>query len=157
MTVRLATPDDLPLLAEYWYDQVALRSQKHISVRLLPDAEARWQQYAHTLLQADHAQFLIAELEGDVLACAIGHIEPNEIGLYPPMIGRIDNIILDLHSPHKRKNAVTELLDALKQYYRQSDIQHIIVTVPTYSPVEQGFWRGLGLHHIKDTFWMDLK
>jgi hypothetical protein len=90
------------------------------------------------------------------LGCIIGRSENNHVGLLPEQYGIVEQVILDLHSPHKRKNAVTELLEALKTHFRQKGISHIMVRVPTYSPVEQGFWRGLGLTHLEDTFWMDL-
>lgn len=156
MTVRAATASDIELLSEYWYDQTALRSQKHASVKLALNAEQQWRDYAYSLLETPNTVFLVSEIDSEVIGCAIGRIQPNEMGLVPAQIGLIESIILDLHSPHKRKNAVTDLLAALQVYFRQSEIQHIMVNVPIYDPVEQGFWRGLGLLHIKDTFWMDL-
>lgn len=156
MTVRPTTARDIPLLSEFWYDQMALRSQKQSAVRLMPDAQEQWQDYAIDLLLDELSIFLTAESNGDILGCAIGRIENNQVGLLPQQYGLIEQLVLDLHSPHKRKNAVSELLEALKSDFRQKDISHIMIRVPTYSPVEQAFWRGLGLVHLEDTFWMDL-
>lgn len=156
MPIRDVTIDDIPVLAEFWYDQMALRSQKHAAIKLAPNALTQWEIFAHTCLYDDDLVFLLAEIDNDIIGCAIGRIQANQVGLVPAQVGIIEQIIFDLHSPHKRKNAVTELLEAIKAYFRQSDIQYIIVQVPTQSPVEQGFWRGLGLSHLDDIFWMDL-
>lgn len=156
MTVRAVTFDDIPVLTEFWYDQMALASQKHPSIRLASDAEIQWRTYAESLVNDKNIAFLLAEIDNKIIACAIGRIQANNVGLHPKQIGIIEDIILDLHSPHKRKNAVTDLLKALKIYFRQMDIQYIMIHVPTFSLVEQGFWRGLGLQHTHDTFWMDL-
>ncbi|MGJ3239946.1 MAG: hypothetical protein ACFE0Q_14640 [Anaerolineae bacterium] len=155
MTVRPTNPSDMPLLAEYWYDQIALYTQKHQHAQLLPDALIRWQAYAQQLLSGD-AIFLTIERDGDVFGCIIGRIINNQVGLAPLQIGCVEHIVLDLHSPHKRQYAVHDLLEALMLQFRARDIMRVIVRVPAYAPVEQAFWRGLGWAHLEDTFGMDL-
>lgn len=157
MTIRLVTAHDIPLLSEFWYDQMALRSQKQSAIKLAPDAIKQWRQFALSCLDDDTVAFYLVEINDDVLGCAIGRVQANQVGLLPKQVGIIEHVILDLHSPHKRKNAVNQLLEGLKDYFRQSDIQHIIVQVPTQSPVEQAFWRGFGVLHLNDIFWMDLE
>lgn len=156
MTVRPVDVPDLDLLSEFWYDGMALRSQKQASIRLMPDAIDQWQIYAHSLFYDDEALFSLVEIDGDILGCIVGRVVDNQPGLLPLQYGIVEQLVLDLHSPHKRKNAVNELLEVLKTHFRQKDISHIMVAVPAYSPIEQGFWRGLGLTHLEDTFWMDL-
>lgn len=156
MTVRPVTLADIPLLTEYWYDGMALRSQKQRTIRLMPDALTRWQQYAESLIDNSEVIFLAVELENELLGGIIGRVEKNQVGVLPEHYGLIEQVVIDLHSPHKRKNAVTELLEALKNDFRRRDISHIMVHASVNSPVEQGFWRGLGLRHLEDTFWMEL-
>lgn len=156
MTVRPVDIPDIELLSEFWYDAMALRSQKQSSVRLMPDAIDQWQEYASSLYYDKEAVFLLVEIQGDILGCIVGRVQDNQPGLLPHQYGMVEQLILDLHSPHKRKNAVNELLEALKTHFRQKDISHIMVRVPSYLPVEQGFWRGLASIHLEDTFWMDL-
>ncbi len=156
MTVRPVNHFDISTLAEFWYDGIALRSQKQSAIRLMPDAIEQWEEYAAILLYDEEATFLLVEIEGEILGCIVGRVADNQPGLLPRKYGIVEQLVLDLHSPHKRKNAVNELLEAIKNYFRQKDISHIMVRVPAYSPVEQGFWRGLGLTHLEDTFWMDI-
>lgn len=156
MTIRSVTANDIPLLAEYWYDQMALYSQKQAMMQLKPNADEVWQAYAQSLLHDTEVAFIANECKGELLGCIIGRITTNKIGLLPEKYGQVDDIILDLHSPHKQHNTVTELLAALKNYLFEKNIVHLIVHVPNHAPVEQAFWRGLGATHIEDTFWMNL-
>lgn len=155
MNIRPIESEDIPLLTSFWYDQMALLSQKQSAFRLMPDAAKQWQEYAGSLLQSDDMICYVAELD-NVVGCLIGHVAQNEVGLLPQHYGCIDYLILDLHSRLKPKRTVKGLLDAFRQQLKQKNIAHLLVRVSTYSPVEQGFWRGLGLTHIQDTFWMDL-
>ena len=156
MIIRPVQEDDISLLAEFWYDQMALLSQKQSFIRLMPDALEQWRRDAIAIMQDDLRCFLVVVLEDDILGAIIGQIKTNKAGLLPRKYGVIDQLILDLHSPHKRKNAVNSLLDALKSYFHQQEISHMIVDVPVYSLVEQGFWRGLGATQLNNTFWMDI-
>jgi|GEM_PF-4149351 len=156
MTVRPVTVADIPLLAEFWYDGMALRSQKQTAIRLMPDAMTRWSAYAESLIDDSDVIFLAVELENDLPGCIIGRVEKNIPGVLPERYGLIEQVVIDMHNPHKRQNTITELLDALKADFRRKAISHIMVHVPVYSSVEQGFWRGMGLKHVEDTFWMEL-
>ena len=155
MTVRPVNHFDISLLAEFWYDGMALRSQKQSAIRLMPDAIEHWEEYAAILLYDEEAIFRLVEIEGDVAGCIVGRVVDNQPGLLPRKYGIVEQLVLDLHSPGKQKNAVSELLNAVKNYFLKQDISYIMVRVPAYSPVEQGFWRGLGLTHLEDTFWME--
>lgn len=156
MTIRSVQENDISLLAEFWYDQMALYTQKHVTMQLMPDAMERWKQYAQALIQGDTKVFKVVEVDGKVLGAIIGYINDNQIGLLPRKYGVIEQLILDLHSPHKRKNAVNDLLNAVNIHFRQHNISHISVRVPTYSLVEQGFWRGLGATQLDNSFWMEI-
>ena len=156
MIIRPAENPDISLLAEFWYDQMALYSQKQNTTRLMPDALEQWQSYALAILEDEAVYFLVIEDNNEVLGAIIGHIENNGAGLLPQKYGVIDYLILDLHSPHKRKNSVNNLLSALKDRVSQENISHMMVRVPKYSLVEQGFWRGLGASDLDNSFWMDV-
>ncbi len=156
MIIRPVQEVDIPLLAEFWYDQMALLSQKQSFIDLMPDAIEQWQNHAYAIMQDDMVSFLVIESMHEIIGSIIGRIEDNQAGLLPQKYGVIDQLILDLHSPHKRKSAVNSLLDALKNRFRQQNISHIIVRVPIYSLAEQGFWRGLGATQLNNSFWMEI-
>lgn len=156
MTIRLTTSDDIPILAEYWYDRMALLSQKTRTIRLMPDAQSQWSKYMQTLLHDDNTICFTAEIDGEILACMIGMLEANQAGLLPQYYGKVSDIVLDLHSPHRQQGTVNALLTRLKQHFQKRGLSEMIVTVPIYASIEQAFWRGLGARHYQDTFWINI-
>lgn len=156
LTIRALHIEDLSILAEYWYDHVALQAQKHTAIALMPDAEQHWIDAMQVHLQDTQTLAYIAALENEVFGGLIVTVVPNAPGLLPASVGEIVAIVLDMHSPHKRHNTVSQLLDRATTDLAAQGIQALRVSVPAYAPVEQGFWRGLGATHIMDTLWIAL-
>jgi hypothetical protein len=156
MIIRLTTIDDIPILAEYWYDRMALLSQKTKVIRLMPDAQARWAEYVQALLGNNRAICFTAEFDGEVVACMLGIIEENQAGLLPENYGKISNIVLDLHSPQHQQGTVNALLARLKQHFHEQGLSEMLVDVPISASIEQAFWDGLGARHYRNTFWMTI-
>lgn len=156
LTIRALHIEDLPILAEYWYDHVALQAQKHAAIALMPDAEQHWIDAMQAHLQDAQTLAYIAALENEIVGGLIVTIVPNAPGLLPVSVGEIVAIVLDMHSPHKRHNIMSYLLDHASTDLAEQGITTLRVSVPAYAPVEQGFWRGLGATHITDTFWIAL-
>ena len=156
MNIRVSAVDDLPILAEYWYDRMALLSQKTAMIRLMPDAQARWQKHAQSLLTNDDATCLTVELDGEILGCMFASIQANKVGLLPEFYGKISDIVLDLHSPHRQAGTVKALLQEMKQHFQTRDLSVMMVQVPLSATIEQAFWEGLGAKHYQNTFWMEI-
>jgi hypothetical protein len=156
MTIRPAKLSDIPFLAEFWYDQMALRSQKTAGIRLAPDAIASWENYAREQLENERSFFLVAEGEGEILGGIIGTMSKNEIGLLPEQFGLIVYLILDMHSTQIQQNTAGALVKAIKDTFRQQELKQCRIAVASQSLIEQGFWRGLGANLLTETFWMDL-
>jgi hypothetical protein len=156
MTIRPAKLSDIPFLAEFWYDQMALRSEKTAGIRLAPDALSSWENYAKEQLGSERPIFLVAESEGEILGGIIGTVSKNEIGLLPEQFGLIVYLILDMHSPQIQQNTAGALVKAVKDYFRQQGLKQCRIAVASQSLIEQGFWRGLGANLLTESFWMDL-
>jgi hypothetical protein len=156
MTIRPAKLSDIPFLAEFWYDQMALRSEKTVGIRLAPDAIRSWENYAREQLETERPIFLVAESEGQILGGIIGIVSKNEIGLLPEQFGLIVYLILDMHSPQIQQNTAGALVKAVKDYFRQQGLKQCRIAVASQSLIEQGFWRGLGANLLTESFWMDL-
>jgi GNAT superfamily N-acetyltransferase len=156
MTIRPAKPSDIYFLSEYWYDQMALLSQKSRLIRLAPNARSQWENYAESLIAKTDIFFFVAERENEILGAIIGRELENTIGLIPERYGMVEYLIVDMHSPHRRENFIGQLLNHLKTAFRERGLSHLKVSVAAYTPVEQGFWRGLGANLLEETFWMAL-
>lgn len=156
LTIRLAENNDIPLLSEFWYDNMALLQQSNPRVRLLPDARRRWEDAARQFRNLDAVIFFVAEIDEDIVGCIVGRIIPNQAGLAPEVIGIIDWLILDLHTPHKQKGVGRALLQAVKDHFIDRHITQLQVTVSTQATVAQAFWLGVGAKKTDEIFWMNL-
>lgn len=152
--LRPTQVDDLPQLAAYWYDKMVLLQQSDPALRLMPDAAQRWQDAAMMRLRAPGELWLTAERDGVCLGGIIGRQIANVPGLLPETLGVIDDLIVDLHSPHARQGLGSALVRALCERWRAADVQQVRVEVAAAFAVEQAFWRGLGAQRRQDVFWL---
>jgi hypothetical protein len=90
------------------------------------------------------------------LGCIIGHSIPNHAGLAPELIGSIEALILDLHTPHKQQGTGRALLGAMKQHFIERNITQLQVAVSIQSTVAQAFWLGVGAKKTDEIYWMNL-
>jgi hypothetical protein len=155
LTIRPVEIADIPLLSEFWYDNMALLQQSNPRIRLLPDARQQWEVAMQHIITMPEVIFLVAANESKLLGCIIGRIASNQPGLAPQFIGIIDNLILDLHS-QKQHGAGRELLQALKTRFIDQHITQIQVTVAAQATVAQAFWLGMGAKKTDELFWMIL-
>ncbi|MCA9915554.1 MAG: GNAT family N-acetyltransferase [Anaerolineae bacterium] len=153
MHIRQAHPEDIPLLSEFWYDQMAIWQQNNRLLRLLPDARDRWEAATSEQLQSEAIVFLTAEIENTLVGGIIGEIVPNLPGVAPQQIGLIRDLIVDNHSELGR-GVGRELLEACITVLRERGIQQVQVRIPTQAAVQQAFWRGVGASNGMDIFWM---
>jgi hypothetical protein len=155
LTIRDAEIADIPLLSEYWYDNMALLQQSNPRVRLLPDARQQWEVAMQHSMTLPDVIFLVAANESELLGGIVGRIAPNQPGLAPQFMGVIDILILDLHS-QKQQGAGRELLQALKTRFVDQHIIQLQVTVAAQATVAQAFWLGMGAKKTDELFWMML-
>jgi hypothetical protein len=155
LTIRDAETADIPVLSEFWYDNMALLQQSNPHIRLLPDARRQWEMAMEHLVMAHNIVFVVAENESGLLGCIVGRRTSNQPGLAPKYIGIIDWLILDLHS-QKQQGAGRELFQTLKNRFIGQDIKQLQVTVAAQATVAQAFWLGMGAKKTDDIFWMAL-
>jgi hypothetical protein len=156
LTIRPIQNEDLPVLSEFWYDNMAVLQQTNPRVRLLPDARRHWEVAMRQFNVVDKSIFLVAENEAALLGCIAGRITLNQPGLAPQLIGVVDFLLLDLHTPHKPEGTGHALLQAVKTYFIEQRIVQLQVTVAVQSVVAQAFWLGIGAKKIDDVFWVIL-
>ena len=156
LDIRPAIIDDIPLLSEYWYDNMALLQQSNPRIRLAPDARLRWERSARRLLQRSDAIVLTAAAANEVIGCIAGRVVANQPGLVPETIGCVEWLIIDLHNPHKQQGTGTSLLRALRAKFTERGIAQMEARVTAYSAVAQAFWQGVGTTKTDDIFWMAL-
>ena len=154
MNVQLATSDDLPTLADIWYENKVLNQQSDAGLKLLPDAKNCWAQDAHGWLLNPRCRIWVAVRESVVAGYIIAWLQEMPSGFEPSTVGCITEMALDLH--RASGGAGRDLLNAARQWFAAQNIENVIAHVPYRQPVQQAFWRGQGARDWVDLMWLKL-
>jgi hypothetical protein len=154
--IRSATHSDIPILADYWYDKVALLQQFNSSLRLAPQAQQIWQRKAQHWLQASPDLFLCAVLDNIPIGAIVGQIVANDPWLLPESVGQVQAFVLDMHLPQTTFIG-TQLLDALCQNYKTHNIQQVYIPQAIGISAESAFWQGTKAQQTHDIYCLELQ
>ncbi|NDJ60336.1 MAG: GNAT family N-acetyltransferase [Chloroflexi bacterium] len=149
LTIRTATPADLPELVELWHEQRLLRAQSDRRFQPTPNARAEWSAQAQSWIADANCGWFVAEHAHRPVGHIIGWLQPAPPGVSTASFGAITDIAIDLHGYHG--GVGRGLVDALRAWFAEHKVQQVIVWVPRRQAVEQAFWRSLGA-----TAWMDI-
>lgn len=144
---RVATPADIPALVDLWHERALL-----LELPLAPDARERWSAAAHVWLDDHDIAIFVAESDGQLVGYIVGRVQPALPGLIPEWNGMITEIAIDAHQYHSGVGRL--LVGVLRTWFRNRNIEQILVSVPQRSPVEQAFWRGLGAVKWMEILWI---
>jgi ribosomal protein S18 acetylase RimI-like enzyme len=152
LTTRVATLTDLPELTRLWHEKMVLQEQFDRRFTLMPDAKTIWTQAVSKWLVDSNCRVEIVSHNDALVGYAIGWIKPAPPGVFPTHIGYITEIVVD---PHSHQGGVgRQLLDALKEWFIEREIQNVVAYVPRLGAVEQAFWRAQGAVEWVDLMWI---
>ncbi len=135
---------ELPALAELWYDKMALLQATGRAVRLQPAARQTWQaHYADALATQACVAFSALRL-GQVCGGIVARLQPLDAGLDPAHGGIVEHLLLDLHAPSQSDALARQLLAALCDELRARGVRTLQVRVWAGLAVEQAFWLAAG-------------
>lgn len=152
LNIRAATADDLPRLADLWYDKTVLQQQTDARIVVAPDGRERWLRAAAAWLDDSQSAVRVVEAGEQVVGYIAGQITANDPGLLPERVGAVMDIAIDLHGYHG--GAGRQLVSALCAWFGAHGVQQMSIHVPRSSAVEQAFWRALGANAWINKFWM---
>jgi hypothetical protein len=152
LTVRPANIKDLPDLTRLWHEKMILQQQFDRHFTLMRDAKVVWAVAVAEWITNSACSVQIASQADIVVGYAIGWIRPGPPGISPSHIGWIEEMVVDAHSPHG--GVGKSLLAALKEWFREREIQNVIAAVPRLSAVEQAFWLAQGAVEWVDLMWI---
>ena len=149
LTIRAATVTDLSTLALLWHEKLVLQADH----RLVPAPNARdlWIEAAQGWLDDARCGFFAAERDGDLVAYAVGWLQPMP-GVVPTHIGLITEIAIDAHGYHG--GVGRSLVQALREWFAARGADQTAVWTPHYDAVSQAFWRSLGAAEWMDVLWI---
>lgn len=152
LTIRAATLTDLPDLTRLWHEKMILQQQADRRFTLMPNAQSAWASAASGWLANSDCRIEIACRNDTVVGYAIGWIRPTIPGVNPGYLGHIEDMVVDAHNP--RGGVGQQLLEALKIWFYERDIQNVVAHVQHFGAVEQAFWRAQGVMQWVDLMWM---
>lgn len=138
--IRPVTIPDIPHLAQLWMERMVIWGQ--MDKRFLPDEQSlsRWSDLAHIWITSSRYCFVLSEQAGSIGGYILGRID-DDGWVTHAKTGHILQLVLDAHVYHS--GLARSLVQYMLDWFSKQDIDHILVYVPSLSPVEQAFWRAL--------------
>jgi GNAT superfamily N-acetyltransferase len=152
LTIRAAILTDLPELTRLWHEKMVLQHQFDRRFTLMSNAKTVWTQTVSEWLSDSNCRIIIADHNDIFIGYAIGWIRPATPGVLPMYIGCVEEIVVDPHSHHG--GVGRQLLEGLKEWFVERDIQNVVAYVPRLGAVEQAFWRAQGAVEWVDLMWI---
>lgn len=154
MRVRKAMESDLEAAAQLWFERMALVREADANLALAADAQGLWQQAARQWLDCDDCAVFVAEINDALAGVLVVGVKENPPWIYPPRLGEIIEMALDLHHPHSGLGGA--MLMRASAWLRANDIDVLEVQPPAFYPVEETFWRAQGGKLRSRKLWLKL-
>lgn len=155
--IRNASLEDIPELAVFWYDQIALALQKHQVMGLAPDAVEKWAAEATATLYDPAFVFLAAESQSTLIGGLMARIHSPASYFAGETVCEIYHVIVDLHTPHQSRGIGRLLVEELRQQMRTRGIMHITVHTPANSVFDDALWLALGAVPLEKIYYFNNK
>lgn len=146
--------NDLPILAEYWYDKMVLRQQYNPYIRLSATAQEDWLVSAHAWLTTFPDLCMTTAIDTEIIGAVFGAVQNNLPGLLPVQIGLVHELVIDLHTHHNRQHSGTQLIMALREQLHAMQITELHIIQPLGMVVESAFWQSMNAKKYTENYWM---
>ena len=154
MEIMPAQASHLAAAAELWHRRASLRQQSDAFCQLAREPKAAWRSRALGWLHdPESALFVAVDGPGMIgyLAVAVAEGWPGE---NPRRIGRLLDVAVDLHQPHRGLSA--GLLSRACDWLRGKNAGALTIDVPAREAVEQAFWLAQGAAPRFNQHWLRL-
>lgn len=154
ITTRKATPADLAALFALWQEQGIIEVQLDPRLANLRPESNRWHSQMRKRLRLNQDEspaeadewVVIAERDDQIIGFIRGMIDETPGG--DNNVGLVSELVVDPHNGHGGTGSA--LLDALKAWFAEHDVQTLIVRVPRHVAVQQAFWRAKGATIVQE-------
>lgn len=152
VTIRTATSADIAMLTELWQEKRILLQQADRRFSLPVSSQAQWANSAQRWLDNAYCAIFVAEKAGVLHGFVVGWLPEGIPAFAPGMPGLITELVIDAHTYQGGLGRM--LIQALRQWFAEHDVQRAAIFAPHNHAVEQAFWRALGAVEWVDLMWI---
>ena len=156
LVIRRAQAADSDRLLVIWQEVSELLTNADRRWKLALNAGEAWSAALSGWLTNEDTAVFVIERKSVVIGYVVGQIAPNAPGFAPAHIGLVVDLAID---PHGRGDGGvgTQLVGALKVWFKERGITQLEARVPTSQPIAQTFWRASGASVLSNHMWIKLE
>ncbi|MBZ0319747.1 MAG: GNAT family N-acetyltransferase [Anaerolineae bacterium] len=142
LEVRPAVVADVEKLTVIWHEHMHDLAKLDRRFRITEDAPAHYRDDLQAWLGREDARILVAERDGRLIGFVVGWRIKRPPVQTPETIGLISDLCVDGHA--RQGGVGSALLDGLRGWFKEYQIEVVEAHVPQSHPIAQAFWRALG-------------
>lgn len=142
LEVRPAVVVDVEKLTLIWQEHMHDLAKLDRRFRITEDAPVHYRNDLQAWLGREDARVLVAERDGRLIGFVVGWRVKRPPVQTPEMIGLISDLCVDGHA--RQGGVGSALLDGLRGWFKDHQIEVVEAHVPQSHPIAQAFWRALG-------------
>lgn len=142
LEVRSAVVADVEKLTAIWQEHMHDLAKLDRRFRIAEEAAVHYQNDLQAWLEREDARILVAERDGRMIGFVVGWRIKRPPVQTPENIGLISDLCVDGHA--RQGGVGSALLDGLRGWFKDYQIEVVEAQVPQSHPIAQAFWRALG-------------
>lgn len=142
LEVRPAVVADVEKLTVIWHEHMHDLAQLDRRFRITEEAPTHYRNDLQAWLGREDARILVAERDGRLIGFVVGWQVKRPPVQIPETIGLISDLCVDGHA--RQGGVGSALLDGLRGWFKEHQIEVVEAHVPQSHPIAQAFWRALG-------------
>lgn len=140
--VRVARHDDVLALSVIWRELMDYHARSDDRFALAPDADDRWRELGHELIDRTDAFLFAADLNGRLVGFCLGWIAKNPTIYRLPELGFLSEI--SVASACRRRGIGRDLMQEARQWFIDRGLEEFQLSTAVWNTTAQAFWQSLG-------------
>jgi ribosomal protein S18 acetylase RimI-like enzyme len=158
LEIRPGRESDKPEMLRLWREMMDYHARLEPRFRPSPppQGEQAWEKFMNADVWGNEdCCIFVAEADGQLVGQIIGTLREQYPVFQPERYGYVSDIVVD---PSQRRSGIGRaLFEALKNWFRKREADHLELSVAHNNPASQAFWRSVGCSDYRDTLWYDLE
>lgn len=154
VTLRDATPDDVPAVVELWKEFMDFHMARDPHFTRAADGAESWAKFLRANMADDASMVAVAEARGELVGYLLA-----KVAEMPPVFERkVCGQIFDLAvtKRFRRTEIGRRLFERAAEWFESRGIDRIELTVAVSNPVSTAFWRRLGFKRYTERLYLEI-